>query len=141
MPTDLFADDQGAVSRWKKRAQKAEAQVQELDKHLAWQLERAAQLEARVAGLEAELKALRARLGERCDGPPVYVWAGSNMTKQRAEQLYRRLMRQRDKERARLVPILQSLVQQLDGRGPLAKRLEVEVNLDTGLLEVKLPMA
>lgn len=115
MPTELFADAHGAVTRWKKRARKAEEQAQQLEKSLAWQCERARQLEARVAGLEAELKDARTRLGERCDGPLAYVWTGPQLTKPRAERLYRRLMRQRDADRARLVPVLQSLVQQLDG--------------------------
>jgi hypothetical protein len=94
MPTDLFAQEQAAIARWKKRAQKAEA---------------------RVAGLEAELQHARARLGEQCAGPPAYVWGGPRLTKQRAEQIYRRVMRQRTAERARLVPILRVIVQQLDG--------------------------
>jgi hypothetical protein len=115
MPTSLFAQEQAAIARWKKRAQKAEAQVQELSKHLAWQCLRAEQLEARVAGLGAELKDARARLGEQRAGPPAYVWAGPRLTKQRAEQIYRRVMRQRNAERARLVPILRVIVQQLDG--------------------------
>jgi chromosome segregation ATPase len=115
MPTDLFADAQGAVTRWKKRATKAEKEVRQLEQSLGLQCERARQLEARCAGLESELKDARARLGERCDGRPAYVWTGPHLTKQRAEQVYRRLMRQRDAERARLVPVLRSLVQELDG--------------------------
>jgi hypothetical protein len=113
VPTDLFAHEQGATARWKKRAQKAEAQVLELDKRIAWQGLRCDQLDSRVAGLEAELKDARFRLGEQCAGAPAYVWTGPRPTKQRAEQLYRRLMRQRTTERARLVPVLAAIVQQL----------------------------